>query len=138
MVKSLLESNSNYDDILTNIEGSFKILPGQFLLLDNQLITIDSESLKIMTDDTPNKYFNYSLSNKSVKRLKGEITFVVELKIDNFNSFNVNDPDELENLLVNGLNIKTPTTVYIMYHPGQNIFIVKNLNMATLFMMKKI
>lgn len=137
MVKSLLTSNSNYDDILTNTEGSFKILPGQFLLLDNQLVIIDSETIKIVTDDNPNKIFNYSISNKSVKSLKGESTFVVQLKLDNYTAHNVFDPDELENLLINGLTIKIPTIIYIMYQPSHDIFTVKNVNMATLFMMKK-
>tara|TARA_Y100000389_G_scaffold158445_1_gene159901 strand:+ start:793 stop:1209 length:417 start_codon:yes stop_codon:yes gene_type:complete len=137
MVKSLITEDSNYDDILTNIHGTFKILPGQFLLLDNQLVIIDSDSMKIVTDDTPNKIFSYSISNKIVKTLKGVTTFVVQLKLDNYTSHNVSDPDELENLLINGLTIKMPTIIYIMYQPKHNIFTVKNLNMATLFMMKK-
>lgn len=137
MVKSLLTENSNYDDILTNIQGSFKILPGQFLLLDNQLVIIDNENMKIVTDDSPNKIFNYSISSKIVKLLQGKTTFVVELKLDNYTSHNVSDPDELENLLINGLTLKMPTIIYIMYQPAHDIFTVKNLNMATLFMMKK-
>lgn len=137
MVKSLITEDSNYDDIVTNIHGTFKILPGQFLLLDNQLVIIDSDSMKIVTDDTPNKIFSYSISNKIVKTLKGATTFVVQLKLDNYTSHNVSDPDELENLLINGLTIKMTTIIYIMYQPKHNIFTVKNLNMATLFMMKK-
>lgn len=137
MANTQLTNNFNYGDILINTQGSFKILPGQFLLLDNQLVIIDSDTMKIVTDDNPNKIFNFSINSKLVKRLKGEITYVVELKLDNYTSHNVSDPDELENLLINGLTIKTPTIIYIIYEPEHNIFTVKNLNMATLFMMKK-
>lgn len=138
MVKSLLTTNSTYDDILTSINGSFTILPGQFILLDNQLVIIDSESIKIVTDDTPNKIFSYSINNRKVMLLKGETTYVVEVKLDNVSKYNVNDPDELDNLLTNGLNVQLPTTFYIMYQPAHNVFTVKNMNMGTLFMMRKI
>ena len=138
MVKSLLTSSSNYDEILTSVNGTFNILPGQFILLDNQMVSIDSSSFKIITNDTPNKIFNYSINDKVVKLLQGETTYVVELKLDNQNKYNVADPDEIDNLLSNGLLLKTPTIIYIMYQPGHNVFTVKNMNMGTLFIMKKI
>tara|TARA_B100000242_G_scaffold293833_1_gene273279 strand:- start:3088 stop:3507 length:420 start_codon:yes stop_codon:yes gene_type:complete len=138
MVKSLLTTSSSYDEILTSVNGTFNILPGQFILLDNQMVSIDSSSFKIITNDTPNKIFNYSINNKVVKLLQGETTYVVELKLDNQNKYNVADPDEIDNLLSNGLLLKTPTTIYIMYQPRHNVFTVKNMNMGTLFMMKKI
>ena len=138
MTNSLLSSSSTYDDILTNINGTYNILPGQFILLDNQLVSIDTTSFKIITNDKPNKVFNYSINDKTVKLLQGDITYVVEIKLDNHNKYNVADPDEIDNLLSNGLQLKTPTTIYVMYHPGQNVFTVKNMNMGTLFMMKKI
>lgn len=138
MVNSLLTASSTYDEILTSVNGTFYILPGQFILLDNQMVTIDSSSFKIITNDTPNKIFNYSISDKVVKLLQGQTTYVVEMKLDNQNKYNVADPDEIDNLLSNGLLLKTPTIIYIMYQPGHNVFTVKNMNMGTLFMMKKI
>tara|TARA_Y100000389_G_C17457622_1_gene519260 strand:+ start:1333 stop:1752 length:420 start_codon:yes stop_codon:yes gene_type:complete len=138
MVKSLLTSSSTYDEILTSVNGTFNILPGQFILLDNQMVTIDSSSFKIITNDTPNKIFNYSINDKVVKLLQGETTYVVEIKLDNQNKYNVADPDEVDNLLSNGLLLKTPTNIYMMYQPGHNLFTIKNINMGTLFMMKKI
>lgn len=138
MVKSLLTTSSSYDEILTSVNGTFNILPGQFILLDNQMVSIDSSSFKIITNDTPNKIFNYSINDKVVKLLQGETTYVVEMKLDNQNKYNVADPDEIDNLLSNGLLLKAPTTIYIMYQPEHNVFTVKNMNMGTLFMMKKI
>ena len=46
------------------------------------------------------------------------MTYVVELKLDNQNKYNVADPDEIDNLLSNGLLLKTPTIIYIMYQPA--------------------
>lgn len=138
LTNSLLNSNSSYDDILTSINGTFKILQGQFILLDNQTVFIDSSIFKIIIDGHPTKIFNYSINNKIVRLLKGETVFVVEVKIDNVSKYNIADPDEVDNLLTNALYIKPPTILYVIYNPYHNIFTVKNGNMATLFMMEKI
>ena len=138
MVGSLLNDNSTYDEILTNIQGNFIILPGQFVLLDNQLVMLNSESLNITINDTKNKIFNYNINEMIVKRLKGELTYVVQLKLDNVTKFNVNQSDELDNLLTNLLHMKTPTTIYIIYSPNDNTFTIKNSQWGTLFIMKKI
>jgi hypothetical protein len=138
MSNSLLNSTSSYDEILTSVNGTFKILQGQFILLDNQTVFIDSSTFKIIIDGNPTKIFNYSINNKIVKLLKGETVFVVEIKIDNVSKYNIADPDEVDNLLTNALYMETPTILYVIYNPYHNIFTVKNGNMATLFMMEKI
>ena len=137
-MSSLIKEFSQKHDIKHNFLGSYVILPGQFTLLDNQVINVSKDHLKIIINGTNTQIFDYSVNDIILRHYEGEALYAVEIRLDNINKFNVKDPDEIDNLLNKYLYLQTPTIVYLTYDANLDIFALKNMNMATLFVLQKV
>lgn len=135
---NLIISSTKLDQMVDNFYGSFVILPGQFTLLDNQVLELTKEHLRIVIDGTPNKILDYSIAGSKLQYYEGQPLNALEVRIDNLNKFNVAGYDETVNLVTNLLYLKPPSVIYLTYEPELDVFILKNINMATLAILKKI
>ena len=135
---NLIISSTKLDQMTDNFYGSFVILPGQFTLLDNQVLELTKEHLRIVIDGTPNKILDYSIAGSKLQYYEGQPLNALEVRIDNLNKFNVAGYDETVNLVTNLLYLKPPSVIYLTYEPELDVFTLKNINMATLAILKKI
>ena len=124
--------------MLDNFYGSFVILPGQFTLLDNQVLELTKDHLRIVLDGTPNKILDYSIAGSKLQYYEGQPLNALEVRIDNLNKFNVAGYDETVNLITNLLYLRPPSVIYLTYEPELAVFTLKNINMATLAILRKI
>jgi len=135
---NLIISSTKLDKMLDNFYGSFVILPGQFTLLDNQVLELTKDHLRIVLDGTPNKILDYSIAGSKLQYYEGQPLNALEVRIDNLNKFNVAGYDETVNLITNLLYLRPPSVIYLTYEPGLDVFTLKNINMATLAILRKI
>jgi hypothetical protein len=134
----LIISSTTIDKMTDNFFGSFVILPGQFTLLDNQVLEITKDHLRIIISGTPNKILDYSIANSKLQYYEGRPLNAMEIRIDSLNKFNVVGFDETVNLITNLLYLRPPSVIYLTYEPDMDVFTLKNINMATLAILKKI
>ena len=135
---NLIISSTKLDQMLDNFYGSFVILPGQFTLLDNQVLELTKDHLRIVLDGTPNKILDYSIAGSKLQYYEGQPLNALEVRIDNLNKFNVAGYDETVDLITNLLYLRPPSVIYLTYEPELAVFTLKNINMATLAILRKI
>ena len=135
---TLIISSTKLNQMVDNFYGSFVILPGQFTLLDNQVLDLTKDHLRIVIDGTPNKILDYSIAGSKLQYYEGQPLNALEVRIDNLNKFNIAGYDETVNLITNLLYLKPPSVIYLTYEPELDAFTLKNINMATLAILKKI
>jgi hypothetical protein len=133
----LIINTTTIDNMTDNFFGSYVILPGQYTLLDNQVIELTKEYLRIVIAGTPNKILDYSVAQTKLKYYEGQPLHALEIHIDNLNKFNVPNYDETVNLITNLLYLRPPSVIYMTYEKDMNVFTLKNINMATIAILKK-
>lgn len=135
---TLNKVSSNVDKTYDSFFGSFEILPGQFVHLDGYIVNIDKEHFKIIKQGYQTNIHSYGINDSKLRYHNSELLYSMVMTIDNLSKFDIEPQDPIHDLLENVLYFRPPTTIYITYHPQQDIYSVKNINMATMFLMKKI
>jgi hypothetical protein len=135
---TLNKVSSNVDRTYDLFFGSFEILQGQFIHLDGYIVNIDNEHLKILKSGIKTNIHDYSINSSKLRYHNAELLPSMIITINNLNKFNIPPQDPVSDLLENTLHFRSPTTIYITYHSDHNVYSVKNMNMATMFLMKKI
>jgi hypothetical protein len=130
--------SSNVNDTFNMFFGSFNIISGQFVHLDNYLVNITKTNFKFIKEDYKLKIHSYGIDSAKLKYHYSELLPSITMTINNLNKFNIENQDATSELLENVLYFRPPTIIHITYHPTSDMFSVKNLNMATIFLMKKI
>lgn len=135
----LIRVSSRVNDVYNSFFGTFQILPEQFIHLNGYIVIIDKDFIKLIKQTgIEDQIHSYSINTSKLRYHNSELLLSMIITIDNLNKFNVDNGDPVHDLLENVLYFRPPTTIYITYHPIQDIYTVKNLNMATMFIMKKV
>ena len=130
--------SSVIDKMTDNLFGVFAILPGQYTLLDNQLLELTRNNLRIVIRGTPDKILDYTIGSYQLRYFDGQPVHVLEIRLVNMGQYNIIGFDETANLVSNLLYLRTPTVAYMVYDPTNQIYTLKNLNMATVAVMRKV
>lgn len=134
----LILNESVINRMTDNFFGKYIILPGQYSLLDNQIVELTRDNLRIIIGGNPNKMLNYSVTDTRLRYYEGRPVNALEIRIDNLGKINISPGDDLLNLVVDLLYLRTPSIIYITYDEKNNVFTLKNLNMATIAVLQKI
>lgn len=130
--------SSNVNNTYDMFFGSFKIVSGQFIHLDELIINITQTSFKFVKDDYKTRIYSYGIDKSKLKYHNSELLPSITMTINNLNKFNIENQDPISELLETILYFRPPTVIHITYHPTNDMFSIKNINMATMFLMKKI
>jgi hypothetical protein len=131
-------NNTIVNEMTDNFFGKFVILPGQYSLLDNQVIELTPKNLRIIVGGNPNKMLDYSVADTRLRYYEGRPINALEIRIDNLSKVNINPGDDILNLIVDLLYLRTPSIIYMTYEEKNKVFTLKNLNMATIAVLQKI
>lgn len=134
----LILNDSVINQMTDNFFGKYVILPGQYSLLDNQVIELTPNSLHIIIGGNPNKMLTYSISDTRLRYYEGRPVNALEIRIDNLSKININPGNDILNLVVDLLYLRTPSIIYMTYEERNKVFTLKNLNMATIAVLQKI
>lgn len=134
----LILNDSVVNQMTDNFFGNYIILPGQYSLLDNQVIELTPNNLRIIIGDNPNKILEYSITDTRLRYYEGRPINALEIRIDNLSKVNINPGDDILNLVVDLLYLRTPSIIYMTYEEKNKVFTLKNLNMATIAVLQKI
>ena len=137
-MSSLIYDSSTIDKLTDSFFGRYIILPGQFTLLDNQAIEITKDHFRLIIAGTPNKILDYGIADSKLRYYEGKPVSAIELRLDSFNKINVASYDETVNLITNILYLRTPTVIYLTYEKDIGVYTLKNINMATMAILKKL
>lgn len=132
------QNETNVNQMTDNFFGKYLILPGQYSLLDNQVVELTPNNLRIIIGGNPNKMLDYSVSDTRLRYYEGQPINALEVRIDNLSKVNINPGDGVINLIVDLLYLRTPSIIYMTYEERNNVFTLKNLNMATIAVLQKI
>jgi len=134
----LILNDSVINQMRDNFFGKYIILPGQYSLLDNQVVELTPKNLRIIIGGNPNKMLDYSVADTRLRYYEGRPINALEIRIDNLGKININPGDDVLNLVVDLLYLRTPSIIYITYEERNKVFTLKNLNMATIAVLQKI
>lgn len=135
---TLNKVSSNFDKTYDMFFGTFEILRGQFIHLDGYIVNIEKEHITILKKGINTNIHSYSINTSKLRYHNDELLPSMIFTINNLNKFNIQPQDPVSELLENTLYFRPPTTIYITYHQEHDAYSVKNMNMATMFLMKKI
>jgi len=136
--QTLERVSSNVDDLYDSFFGTFKILSNQFVHLDNHNVIIKKNEFKILNNNTEPQILSYNIENSRLRYHKNELLPSIHIKLISVNKYNIEPNNIIVELLENVLYLTPPTSIYITYHQNNNLYSIKNMNMATLFLMEKI
>ena len=134
----LILNDSVINQMTDNFFGKYIILPGQYSLLDNQVVELTPKNLRIIIGGNPNKMLDYSVADTRLRYYEGRPINALEIRIDNLSKININPSDDVLNLVVDLLYLRTPSIIYMTYEERNKVFTLKNLNMATIAVLQKI
>jgi len=134
----LILNDSVINQMRDNFFGKYIILPGQYSLLDNQVVELTPKNLRIIIGGNPNKMLDYSVADTRLRYYEGQPINALEIRIDNLGKININPSDDVLNLVVDLLYLRTPSIIYMTYEERNKVFTLKNLNMATIAVLQKI
>ena len=134
----LILNDSVINQMRDNFFGKYIILPGQYSLLDNQVVELTPKNLRIIIGGNPNKMLDYSVADTRLRYYEGRPINALEIRIDNLGKININPGDDVLNLVVDLLYLRTPSIIYMTYEERNKVFTLKNLNMATIAVLQKI
>lgn len=134
----LILNDSVINQMTDNFFGKYIILPGQYSLLDNQVVELTPKNLRIIIGGNPNKMLDYSVADTRLRYYEGRPINALEIRIDNLSKININPGDDVLNLVVDLLYLRTPSIIYMTYEERNTVFTLKNLNMATIAVLQKI
>jgi len=138
-IEQRLENISSLvDRTFDSFFGTFEILPEQFIHLDNYNVIITKKEFKIVSNKVEAELFSYDIDNASLRYHKSELLPSIQVKLLSVNKYNVLPNNPVNDILESALYLRPPTIIYITKHEKYNLFSVKNMNMATLFLMRKI
>jgi hypothetical protein len=138
-IEQNLENTSSYiDNMYDSFLGTYRILPEQFIHLNDYNVIISENEFKILNNDLEPKIFTYNINKSRIRYHKSEVLPSMKINLTSLSKYNITNNDIISELLENVLYLSTPTTIYLTYHPKYKLYSIKNLNMATLFLMEKI
>ena len=131
--------SSRVNDMSKSFLGSYLILPEQLIHLNNYMVIITNNEFKIVKNGINEQHiYNYQIDTSKLRYHKEELLPSMKVKLLSLSKYNIEPNNPTTELLENVLYMRTPTTIYITYHPESKLYSVKNMNMATVFIMKKI
>ena len=125
------------DRAIENFFGKFIILPGQYAMLDNQVIELTRNRLRIIIGGNPNKTLDYNIKDIKIRYFNAQPVNALQLNISSMDKYNMSGADDISNLIVELLYLRAPGQIYIVYDSKMGIFMLKNINMATVAVLKK-
>jgi len=130
--------SSNIDKTYDSFFGTYTILPGQLVHLDGYSFILKNNEIQFIKDSLETKLISITFKSNKLRYYNSEVLPSMKFEITDiiYKNIDVNDP--IRYVLNDILLIKEPSTLYISYQPVQKIYAVKNYNLATCFLMKKI
>jgi hypothetical protein len=138
-IAQTLENTSSYvDKTKDSFIGTFEILPNQLIHLNNYNVIISKTEFKIVSHHEDPKIFTYDVDANLLRYHRSELLPSIQIKLLSLSEYNVEPNDPVSTLLKGPLYMTTPTNIYITRHDLTDLYSVKNMNMATLFLMRKL
>jgi uncharacterized membrane protein YgcG len=138
-IEQTLENVSSYVDRLQNsFNGTFEILNNQLIHLNDHSVIINEKEFKIVSNQIEPKIITYDIETSRLRYYNSEVLPSIQIKLLSMTQYNFTPNDTVPQLLNNVLYMTPPTRIYITQHGNDGLYSVKNMNMATLFLMRKI
>lgn len=138
-IEQKLENTSSYiNDLHNSFYGTYEILNNQLIHLNNHNIIINKNEFKIISNQIEPKIITYDIETSRLRYYNSEVLPSIQIKLLTVSEYNITPNDTVSQLLNNVLYMTPPTRIYITKHDNNGLYSVKNINMATLFLMRKI
>lgn len=138
-IEQTLENVSSYiDDLHDSFYGTYEILNNQLIHLNDHNILINNKEFKIISNKLEPKIITYDIDASRLRYYNSEVLPSIQIKLLTVTQYNMTPNDTITQLLNNVLYMTPPTNIYITKIDNDNLYSVKNMNMATLFLMRKI
>ena len=138
-IEQTLENVSSYiNELHDSFYGTYEILNNQLIHLNDHSIIINKKEFKIISNQLEPKIITYDIETSRLRYHKSEVLPSIQIKLLSVTQYNITPNDTVPQLLNNVLYMQPPTKIYITKHDNEGLYSVKNMNMATLFLMRKI